>query len=127
MTVQEAINRGNNLLATSIAALAGFAFTPEAFIEDHPLYKVDDALLFWIGIGAIVWYWVGKNRYTRSIAPVLFVLGGLLVKIIGLMIEFKDKDDAGDDFGGLLLFVLASILVVWIFITSKKLLDASKK
>lgn len=33
MKVEDAWNRGNNLVATSIVALSGFAFLPEVFME----------------------------------------------------------------------------------------------
>jgi xanthine/uracil permease len=115
MTVQEAWNRTNNLVATSILALAGFAFLPEAFIEDHQIYKVDDGALFIVGISALIWYNMKKNSVTRSIAPVIMTVSAAAVKIAWLIIEFKDKDDAGDDFGGVILFVLAAIFVIWLF------------
>ncbi len=125
MTITEAINRGNNMLFTSILGLSGFAFLPESFLEDHDLYKVDDSGLFIIGIIAIIWFFIGKNRYSRSIFPVILTVVAFLVKLFGLIVEFKDKDDAGDDFGGMILFTLATILVIWVFIKSKKLLTKS--
>ena len=115
MTVQEAWNRTNNLVATSILALAGFAFLPEAFIEDHQIYKVDDGTLFIIGVSALIWYNMKKNSVTRSIAPVIMTVAAAAVKITWLIIEFKDKDDAGDDFGGVILFVLAAAFVIYLF------------
>ncbi len=92
MTVQEAWNRTNNLVATSILALAGFAFLPEAFIEDHQIYKVDDGALFIVGISAIIWYNMKKNSVSRSMAPVIMTVSAMFVKIAWLVIEFKDKE-----------------------------------
>lgn len=115
MTVSDAINRGNNLLATSITALAGFAFLPEVFLETEREFKIDDGLLFIFGIGSIIWYLKGANRFKRSIVPIIFVCLSLIAKILGVILEFKEKDDVGDDFGGLILFVLATALVIFVY------------
>jgi hypothetical protein len=76
MTIDEAFQRGNNLLATAIVALSGFAFLPEFFLEDEWFHKLDEGLLFLLGIAGIVWYLTGRNRVTRSIVPVALVVGG---------------------------------------------------
>lgn len=120
MSVQEAWQRGNNLVTTTIVALAGIAFLPEFFIETEVPYKIDDGLLFLLGLGAIWWYKVGNHRYVRSIVPVLFVIAGFLVKLMGIFIEIKDKEDVGDDFGGLVLFVAATLFVLWLYWKNKK-------
>lgn len=119
MTVQEAWNRGNNLLATGVVALSGFAFLPELFIEDKWQYKLDEGFLFLLGLRAICWYKTGNNRFRKSIFPVIFVLAGLAIKILGIILEFKEKDDVGDDFGALILFMLASSLVIWMYKKNK--------
>lgn len=121
MTVQEALNRSTNLVAAAVTGLAGFAFLPEAFIEDKIQYKIDDSLLFLLGLVGIIWYRTGNNSTKRSIAPVILVAAGLVIKIIGVMIEIKEKDDVGDDFGGLILFVLATIFIYWLYSRNKKL------
>ena len=70
-TINKSINRTVNLLGAAIAGLAGFAFAPEAIIEPDVIDKVDDTLILVVGVVAIVWYL--RNRYIRSIAPVVFV------------------------------------------------------
>lgn len=123
MSIKEAVVRGNNMLSAAIVGLAGFSFLPEAFIEDKSQYKIDDSVLFLLGLVAIGWYLKGKNKFTRSIWPVVIVWAGLAVKIMGIVIEIKEKDDVGDDFGGFILFVLASILVTWLYIKAKHIKD----
>ncbi len=122
MTVTEAWQRGNNLLATGILGLSGLAFLPELFLESEHAYKIDEAVLFLIGAFAVGWYLKGKNRFTHSIVPVILVWLAFATKVMGLVIEFKDKEDAGDDFGALILFLLASLLITWLYIQGKKLL-----
>lgn len=123
MTVSEAINRGNNLLATAIVGLAGAAFVPEVFVETEMPFKIDDSLLFWLGVIAVGWYFWGKHKFQRTIVPVVFVWLGLAIKLAGVIVEFKEKDDVGDDFGGLILFLLATILITFLYIKSKKFLE----
>ena len=122
MTPREIWNRGNNLLSVAVVALAGFAFSPESVLEPEVPFKIDEILLFWLGVGAIGWYVWGKNKWKRSIVPVLFVWAGLAIKIMAVVIEFKDKEDVGDDFGALILFILATALVTFLYLRAKKVL-----
>lgn len=115
MNLNEALNRTTNLVAVSVVALAGFAFLPEVFIEDKLIYKVDDAVLFLIGVRAVWWYRTGKNNVSRSIMPIILLIGGLAWKIFAIIFEFREADDVGDDFGGLILFVCASILAIMLY------------
>lgn len=122
MTIQESINRGFNLLAISITALAGFAFAPEMFVETDMPDKIDDALLFVLGIVAIFWYRKNNNRYVHSVLPVAFVIIGLLIKIGGLLVEIADPESFGDDIGGLIMFGLSAGFIVQQFKKTKQLI-----
>ena len=127
MTVQEVWNRGNNLVATAIVGLAGVAFFPEAFVEDKFHYKADDAELFIVGMGAFIWYIFRNNKYKRSILPMLFVSLSFVFKLAGFFMEFKDKDDLGDDIGGVILFLLATIFVWSLYYMTPKILKKITK
>jgi hypothetical protein len=50
---------------------------------------------------------------------------GLIVKIIGLVIELGDKEDVGDEYSALILFVLATILVAWLYLTNRGVAQSS--
>lgn len=115
LTIQESINRTVNLVGVAIVGLAGFAFLPEVIFENDVPDKVDDALLFIIGIAAIWWYRRAKNSVMRSAMPVVFVALALLTKIGAIMVEFDDAESVGDDFGALILFVLSLGLVWWLY------------
>lgn len=115
MTVQEAINRGNNLASTVVVAAAGIAFAPELFLEDEWRYKLDDSLLFILALVAVSWYRRGRNRFERTVMPVLFALAGVAIKLGAILLEMKDKEDVGDDFGGIILFVITFAIVWWLY------------
>ena len=77
MTLQNAINRGYNLLACTALALAGLAFGTVVFEEADLLDKVDDIGFLVIGAVAVIWYLVGRNRFKRSLVPI--VLSGIAI------------------------------------------------
>jgi len=116
MNLTQSVNRTVNLIGVAIAGLAGFAFAPEAIIEPDTIDKVDDSLLFLLGIGAIAWYLTNGHRYARSLVPVIFVAVALSLKIFAIAVEIGDAEDVGDDFGGLILFVLATALLIYEYV-----------
>ena len=120
MTITQSLNRTVNLLGASVAGLAGFAFAPEAIIEPDLIDKVDDTLIFLLGIAAIVWYLRKGNRFLRSITPIGFVVVALLLKIFAIAVEFPEPADVGDDFGGLILFALSTGLLVYLYVNTAK-------
>ena len=84
MTFQDAINRGYNLLACTALALAGLAFGNVVFEEADLLDKVDDIGFLVIGAVAIIWYLVGRNRFRRSVIPIVLSALAIIVQIVGL-------------------------------------------
>lgn len=127
MKISETINRGFNLLGASLVALPGFAFVPEIFLEKDWDDKADDIGLLVIGIVGIMWYLTGNNRTGRSITPVVLVILALLVKAAAVFIEFRDKEAVGDDYGALILFVLATLFVIYQYVQTKKLLRTAEQ
>jgi hypothetical protein len=115
MTQRELINRTTNLLGVAITAVAGFAFVPEIFLENDWGDKTDDILLFVLAVIAVVWYKKGRNAFERTVMPVVFTGLGLAIKIMAIAVEFHDKDAVGDDMGGLLVFILGTLLVWWVY------------
>lgn len=125
MTIKEAINRGNNLLGVVIVAICGFAFLGDVIAETEFSHQLDEWLMLFVGIIAIVWYKLGNNRFSRSVMPIVLVIVSLVVKIIGIYLERGDTADLGDEFGGVVLLALAAITLIWIYIKSKKLTEES--
>jgi hypothetical protein len=61
MTLENAINRGYNLLACTALALAGLAFGTVVFKEADLLDKVDDIGFLVIGAVAVIWCLFGHR------------------------------------------------------------------
>ena len=95
MTVRDALNRGYNLLGTAIIAISGFAFFPEFFTEDELTHRLDEGVLFLLAISSIVWYLIGKNKFSRTIVPILFTTAALVMKLITFFL--LEKGDAADE------------------------------
>ena len=105
MTVTESINRGYNLMICALLALPGLAFGSVIIPEQELNDKIDDFGLLLSGIIAVVWYLVGRNRFSRSLIPVVLVCLALAAQITGVLIERDDKEAFGDNIGGLILYV----------------------
>jgi hypothetical protein len=125
MTLQNAINRGYNLLACTVLALAGLAFGTIVFEEADLLDKVDDIGFLVIGAIAVIWYLVGRNRFKRSVVPI--VLSGIviIVQILGLVLEKDDPASFGDNIGGMWLVVPLFVVLVVQFYVNRRHLAAS--
>jgi FtsH-binding integral membrane protein len=125
MTLQNAINRGYNLLACTILALAGLAFGTVVFEEADLLDKVDDIGFLVIGAVAVIWYLVGRNRFKRSVVPIVLSGLAIIVQIVGLVLEKDDPASFGDNIGGIWLFVpLFVFLIVQFYINRQYLASA---
>lgn len=127
MTIRDAIYRGYNLVATAIVGLSGLAFFPEFFTEDELTHKLDEGVLLLLAIGSIVWYFVGRNKYSRTIVPILFVAASLVMKVIAFILESGDPADQGDEFGAIILFLLGLVLVIWQYASIKCMAEREEK
>lgn len=128
MTVQDALNRGYNLVATTVVALSGLAFAPELPQEDEWTHKIDEIVLILLAIGIIVWYFTGRNRFSRTKIPILFAAADLVMKIITcFFLEAGDRTDVGDEYAGILLFVVTMGFLIWQYVNVKRLAETAKQ
>ena len=125
MTLQNAINRGYNLLACTTLALAGLAFGNVVFEEAALLDKVDDIGFLVIGAVAVIWYLVGRNRFKRSLVPIILSGIVVIVQIVGLVLEKDDPASFGDNIGGMWLVVPLFVVLVVQFYVNRRHLAAS--
>lgn len=125
MTLQNAINRGYNLLACTTLALAGLAFGNVVFEEAALLDKVNDIGFLVIGAVAVIWYLVGRNRFKRSLVPIILSGIVVIVQIVGLVLEKDDPASFGDNIGGMWLVVPLFVVLVVQFYVNRRHLAAS--
>ena len=128
MTVRDALNRGYNLVCTAIIAISGLAFFPEFFAEDELTHKLDEGVLLLLAISLIVWYLTGKNKFSRTIVPILFTSAALVMKLIAFfLLEKGDAADLGDEFGAIILFVITLGLLIWQYVTIRRMAQTAEK
>ena len=128
MTVRDALNRGYNLIGTAIIAISGLAFFPEFFTEDELTHKLDEGVLFLFAISSIVWYLIGKNKFSRTIVPLLFTAAALVMKLIAFfLLEKGDAADLGDEFGAMILFVITLAFLIWQYVSTRHMAQVADK
>jgi len=111
MTVQDAVNRGFNLMVTAFLFLGGIAFGTVITEETDLPDKIDDAGFLLLGIITLVWYFAA-GRTKRSIIPVVLVGVAVVNQIVGVILEHDDKNAFGDNIGGMFLFIPLFVFVV---------------
>jgi|SRR5579875_879441 uncharacterized membrane protein YccC len=122
MTLRDALNRSYNLLGVGIIVLSGLSFFSDLPAEiDQLPHIVDEVLLAVLAIVALIWYFIGRNKYSHTIMPIVFAVIALAIKVLGLVLEFSDANDRGDEFGALVLFVSLIILLVWQYVATRRL------
>jgi hypothetical protein len=105
VTSQDIYNRGYNLMITALVLLPGLAFGSVVLNEADFNDKIDDFVLLGSGILILVWYFIGRNRFSRSIVPLGFAVLSIAGQIAGVLIEKDDKEAFGDNIGGMIIFV----------------------
>ena len=122
MTLRDALNRSYNLLGVGIIVLSGLSFFSDLPAEiDQLPHIVDEVLLAVLAIVALIWYFIGRNKYSHTVMPIVFAVIALAIKVLGLVLEFSDANDRGDEFGALVLFVSLIILLVWQYVATRRL------
>ena len=115
ITLTNAINRGANILPVGFLAALGLAILSVLTNETEWIDRAGDIVLFLVAIAAIAWYFLGVNRFRRSLFPTVLVVIALATKIIELGVEFGDPAAVGDEFGVIPMLVLILIFTVFAF------------
>jgi len=107
MTLRESINRGFNLMVTTVLFFVGISFGSIALspVENDWGDRLDDIGLLAVGIACLVWYVIGRNRFQRSVAPAVFAGLALVVQALAILLERDDPAAFGDNFGGLFMLI----------------------
>jgi hypothetical protein len=127
MSVQEAVMRGYNFFVVAFLGIAAGSLVGEVGQEGLWIFRLDELLIIAVGIVAIIWYLIGNNRYRRSLVPLALAVAAFAVKVVGLIIEFPDKVEAGDDFGYVqMLLLLVIVTAVAYYLTRPAALEAGR-
>ncbi len=122
MTLKESINHGYNLMVTVVLFFGGLAFGTLALspVENDWFDRLDDIGLPLIGIACLVWFLVGRNRYQRSLVPVLLTGLALIVQLVAIPLEQDDAAAFGDNIGGLVFFAPFFIFALVYYLRSSR-------
>jgi hypothetical protein len=129
MTLRESINRGFNLMVTTVLFFGGIAFGSVALspLENDWGDRLDDIGLLVVGIACLVWYVSGRDRFQRSVVPVVFAGLALIVQALAILLERDDPAAFGDNFGGLVMLIPFFIFVLVQFILTVRALIAAER
>ena len=118
-TIQEAMNRGNNLMVIAFLNVLALGWVVETFREDDWVDKIDDILLIVFALAALIWFLRQSNRYQASWLPFTLLVLSFVIKVIGIGLEIADTEAVGDDIGVILPFVLMVIVTAVILIRTR--------
>ena len=97
-----------------MGAFVVVAFNP---VENDWTDRLDDIGLPLVGLVCLVWYLAGRNRFKRSLVPVVLAGLALTVQLLAVPLERDDSTAFGDNIGGLIIFVpffiFAVVQYVW--------------
>src|SRR5215472_5985727 len=129
MTLRESINRGFNLMVTTVLIFGGLAFGFVALspVENDWGDRLDDIGLLVVGIACLLWYVIGRDRFQRSVVPVVFAGLALVVQALALLLERDDPAAFGDNFGGLVMLIPFFIFVLAQFVLTGRALIAAER
>jgi hypothetical protein len=125
MTTQDAINRGYNMLACTALFVVGLSFSPVASFEGDLSDKLDDIGLAVVGIVALIWYLVGRNRFKRSVVPLALSALAVAIQVLGMELEFGDSASFGDNIGGFLVTGSFFMVLLVQFLANRRHLAAA--
>lgn len=109
-----------NFFTASFLGIVGISLIGEVFQEDDFPDKIDDFLIFILGLAAIYWYKKTGHKLEKASSSLVFLVIAFLIKLGGIIIEHADKEALGDDIGVFIPIVIALIFVAWQVFTHKK-------
>jgi len=119
MTAEDLSNRSFNLMVTALVLISGLGFGTTIFTEPELNDKIDDLIGLGSGLLILVWYLVGRNRYRRSIVPIVCVvlsLGGQLYSVV----ERDDRAAFPDDIPGIVIFVGILVFALYQYLRARR-------
>jgi len=116
MTVEEANNRGWNFAVAAFLGALAIGMLTAIPSEDEFTHKLDEIVIPLVVVAFLVWYFMGRNKFTRSLIPLGVVVLVLVLKAIALFVlEFSDVADRGDDIGIAVVLIAFLVIAGWTY------------
>ena len=113
LTVREALNRGLNFFGVATLGLLATSLIHGLQVARNWSNRADDLALAAIALGVFGWYRTGRNRYRRSLVPLVGLLLGMAAKLAGIWLLYGSLVLAGADFGVSFFLLIAALIYVW--------------
>lgn len=114
MTVDEANNRGWNFAVAAFLGALAIGMLTAIPTEDEFAHKLDEIVIPIVVAAFVAWYFMGRNKFSRSLVPLGAVAVVLVLKAIALFVlEFNDVADRGDDIGICVVLVAFIVIAAW--------------
>jgi hypothetical protein len=113
LTVREALNRGLNFFGVATLTLLAASTIHGFQIARTWSARAGDLGFLAVTIGVLLWYWHGRNRYRRSLVPLIGLFRGLLAKLTGIWLAYGRLVLAGADFGVAFYLLIAALIYAW--------------
>jgi peptidoglycan/LPS O-acetylase OafA/YrhL len=118
ITVREATNHGNNqFMVAFLSIISAMAFL--GLVAELNLFqRLDDGIIFLLGVAAAIWYFGGRHRYQRSFTPLALLIASLVVKVIASFMESSNPTDL-DDFPLGIALIIGLIISIVMYVRSR--------
>ena len=114
MTLDEANNRGWNFAVAAFLGALAIGMLTAIPTEDEFAHKLDEIVIPIVVAAFVAWYFMGRNKFSRSLVPLGAVAVVLVLKAIALFVlEFNDTADRGDDIGICVVLVAFIVIAAW--------------
>ena len=120
MTIDEALNRGRNFFGIATLAILATSTIHGFELPYGTAHRIAEIAFGLSAAASIVWYLSGRNRYRRSVAPLIFMMIALLAKLGGGLGSYGRIFPVGADLGITYLLVVTMAVWVWQFLTVRK-------
>jgi hypothetical protein len=113
LTVREALNRGLNFFGVAALGLLAMSLIHGLQVAGSWRARAGDLAVAAITLGVLLWYVRGRNRYRRSVVPLIGLLLGVVAKLAGIWLVYGSLVLAGADFGVAFYLLIGALIYTW--------------
>jgi hypothetical protein len=120
VTIDEALNRGLNFFGVATLAILATSTIHGVELPYSTAHRIAEIAFGLSAASSIAWYLSGRNRYRRSVVPLIFMIFALLAKLGGALGGYGQIIPVGADLGIAFLLVVTMAVWVWQFWAVRK-------